>query len=138
MKKNNFPIFILISLFLITGCQDVKKGFSGKKIDQGEEFLVIKKNPLVVPPDFEKMPMPKDEIEISNSIKVESNQDNDLKKLFKTQDQNIDVSESRENTGNLEKKIIDKIKYGNRVTYPLAAIRAAIPTSSSRIPDAGM
>tara|TARA_Y100001935_G_C16894672_1_gene308781 strand:- start:152 stop:484 length:333 start_codon:yes stop_codon:yes gene_type:complete len=110
MKKNNFPIFILISLFLITGCQDVKKGFSGKKIDQGEEFLVIKKNPLVVPPDFEKMPMPKDEIEKSNSIKVESNQDNDLKKLFKTQDQNIDVSESRENTGNLEKKIIDKIK----------------------------
>ena len=110
MKKNNFPIFILIFLFLITGCQDVKKGFSGKKIDQGEEFLVIKKNPLVVPPDFEKMPMPKDEIEKSNSIKVESNQDNDLKKLFKTQDQNIDVSESRENTGNLEKKIIDKIK----------------------------
>ena len=110
MKKNNFPIFILISLFLITGCQDVKKGFSGKKIDQGEEFLVIKKNPLVVPPDFEKMPMPKDEIEKTNSIKVENNQDNDLKKLFKTQDQNIDVSESRENTGNLEKKIIDKIK----------------------------
>ena len=110
MKKNNFPIFILIFLFLITGCQDVKKGFSGKKIDQGEEFLVIKKNPLVVPPDFEKMPMPKDETEKSNSIKVENNQDNDLEKLFKTQDQNIDVSESRENTGNLEKKIIDKIK----------------------------
>ena len=110
MKKNNFPIFILIFLFLITGCQDVKKGFSGKKIDQGEEFLVIKKNPLVLPPDFEKMPMPKDETEKSNSIKVENNQDNDLEKLFKTQDQNIDVSESRENTGNLEKKIIDKIK----------------------------
>ena len=110
MKKNNYPIFLLIFLFLISGCQDVKKGFSGKKIDQGEEFLVIKKNPLVVPPDFEKMPIPKNEIEKSNSIKVENNQDSDFKKLLKTQDQNFDVPDSRENTGDLEKKIIDKIK----------------------------
>ena len=65
MKKNNYPIFLLIFLFLLPGCQDVKKGFSGKNIDQGEEFLVIKKNPLVVPPDFEKMPEPKNEIDKS-------------------------------------------------------------------------
>ena len=110
MKKNNYPIFLLIFLFLISGCQDVKKGFSGKNIDQGEEFLVIKKNPLVVPPDFEKMPIPKNEIEKSNSIKVENNQDSDFKKLLKTQDKNIDISDSIENTGNIEKKIIDKIK----------------------------
>ena len=110
MKKNNYPIFLLIFLFLLSGCQDVKKGFSGKKIDQGEEFLVIKKNPLVVPPDFEKMPIPKNEIEKSNSIKVENNQDSDFKKLLKTQDQNVDILDSRENTGDLEKKIIDKIK----------------------------
>ena len=110
MKKNNYPIYLLIFLFLISGCQDVKKGFSGKKIDQGEEFLVIKKNPLVVPPDFEKMPIPKNEIEKSNSIKVENNQDSDFKKLLKTQDQNVDIFDSRENIGDLEKKIIDKIK----------------------------
>ena len=84
--------------------------FLGKKIDQGEEFLVIKKNPLVVPPDFEKMPIPKNEIEKSNTVRVENNQDSDFKKLLKTQDQNVDVSESEENSGNLEKKIIDKIK----------------------------
>ena len=110
MKKNNYLIFSLIFLFLLSGCQDIKKGFSGKTIDQGEEFLVIKKNPLVVPPDFEKMPIPKNEIEKSNSIKVENNQDSDFKKLLKTQDQNVDVPDSRENTGDLEKKIIDKIK----------------------------
>ena len=110
MKKDNYSIFLLFFLLLFLGCQDVKKGFSGKKIDQGEEFLVIKKNPLVVPPDFEKMPIPKNEIEKSSSIKVENNQDSDFKKLLKTQDQNIDVSDSKENTGDLEKKIIDKIK----------------------------
>ena len=110
MKKYNYPIFLLFFLFLFSGCQDVKKGFSGKKIDQGEEFLVIKKNPLVVPPDFEKMPIPKNEIEKTSSIKVENNQDSEFKKLLKTQDQNVDVSNSKENTGDLEKKIIDKIK----------------------------
>ena len=110
MKKYNYPIFLLFFLLLFSGCQDVKKGFSEKKIDQGEEFLVIKKNPLVVPPDFEKMPVPKNEIEKSSSIKVENNQDSDFKKLLKTQDQNVDVSDSKENTGDLEKKIIDKIK----------------------------
>ena len=110
MKKNNYPIFLLFFLLLFSGCQDVKKGFTGNKIEQGEEFLVIKKNPLVVPPDFEKMPIPKNEIKVSNTIEVENNQNSDFKKLLKTQDQNIDVSDSRENTGDLEKKIINKIK----------------------------
>ena len=110
MKKNNYLIFLLFFLFLFSGCQDIKKGLSGKKIDQGEEFLVIKKNPLVVPPNFEKMPVPKNEIKEPNSIDVENNQDNDFKKLLKTQDQNVDLSDSRENSGDLEKKIIDKIK----------------------------
>ena len=110
MKKNNYPIFLLIFLFLLLGCKDVKKGFSGKKIDKGEEFLVIKKNPLVVPPNFEKMPIPKNKIEKFDSIEIENNQDSDFKKLFKTQDQNVDVSDLRKNAGDLEKKIIDKIK----------------------------
>jgi hypothetical protein len=56
------------------------------------------------------MPIPKNEIEKSNSIKVENDQDSDFKKLLKTQDQNIDVSDPRESAGDLEKKIIDKIK----------------------------
>ena len=110
MKKDNYPIFLLIFLFLFSGCQDVKKGFSGKKIDQGEEFLVIKKNPLVVPPDFEKMPLPKNEIDKTNSIKVENDQVSEFEKLLKIKDENINVSNSNENTGDLEKKIIDKIK----------------------------
>ena len=110
MKKNNYPIFLLIFLFLLPGCQDVKKGFSGKNIDQGEEFLVIKKNPLVVPPDFEKMPVPKNEIDKTNSIKVENDQASEFEKLLKNKDENINVTNSNENTGDLEKKIIDKIK----------------------------
>ena len=110
MKNNNYSIFLLIFLFLLSGCQDVKKGFSGKNIDQGEEFLVIKKNPLVVPPDFKKMPLPKNEIDKTNSIKSENNQVSEFEKLLKNKDENINTSNSIESTGDLEKKIIDKIK----------------------------
>ena len=110
MKKNNYPIFLLIFLFLLSGCQDVKKGISGKNIDQGEEFLVIKKNPLEVPPDFEIMPLPKNKTYNTDSIEVENDQNSEFEKLLKTQNENIDVSDSNDTTGDLEKKIIDKIK----------------------------
>ena len=110
MKKNNYPIFLLIFLFLLPGCQDVKKGFSGKNIDQGEEFLVIKKNPLVVPPDFEKMPLPKNEIDKTKSNNSENDKVSEFEKLLKNKNENINTSNSIESTGDLEKKIIDKIK----------------------------
>jgi len=110
MKKNNYPIFLLIFMFLASGCADVKKGFSGKSIDEGQEFLVIKKNPLVVPPDFEKMPLPKNEVDNTKSIKVENEQGNEFEKLLNNQKKNSNVQNSSVNTGDLEKKIIDKIK----------------------------
>ena len=110
MKKNINIIFLLIFFLLVTGCQDVKKGLSGKNIDQGEEFLVIKKNPLVVPPDFEKMPLPKNDNDKINSIKTENDQDSEFRKLLETKDKNTDASTLKENTGDLEKKILDKIK----------------------------
>mgnify|MGYP000589441084 CR=1 FL=1 len=96
MKKDKYTIFLLMSLLLFYGCQDAKKGFSGKNIDEGEEFLVIKKNPLVVPPDFEKMPLPKNDNDSMNSFKAENNQDNEFKKLLKTKDKNTSASISKE------------------------------------------
>ena len=40
----------------------------------------------------------------------ENNQESEFEKLLQTQDQNLDTLDSNENTGDLEKKIIDKIK----------------------------
>ena len=42
----------------LTSCQSVKEGLSGKKQNNSDEFLVQKKSPLVVPPDYEKLPVP--------------------------------------------------------------------------------
>ena len=54
-------------LFLFTGsCADsfssVKRGLTGTKKNSADEFLVEKKDPLILPPDFENLPIPDEEI----------------------------------------------------------------------------
>ena len=51
MKK--FIIFFFF--FILTSCQSVKDGFTLKKKNNSDEFLVEKKNPLVLPPDYGKI-----------------------------------------------------------------------------------
>jgi len=57
-------IFFILPIFFITSCADswdsVKRGLTGKKAKSGDEFLVQKKDPLVLPPDFENLPTPSD------------------------------------------------------------------------------
>ena len=55
MKK----FFLTILLFsLISSCGSVSEGFKLKKGNTGDEFLVEKKNPLVLPPEFSELPQP--------------------------------------------------------------------------------
>ena len=60
MIKNKFTILITILLsILLYACETAKDAFEGKKrSEQSDEFLVEKKNPLALPPDFEKLPVP--------------------------------------------------------------------------------
>ena len=52
-------IFILISSFLIFySCGTIKEGFTNQKKTSSDEFLVEKKSPLVMPPDYNKLPLP--------------------------------------------------------------------------------
>ena len=55
MRK--FVLVFLIFSFL-TGCGSVSEGFKLKKGNTGDEFLVEKKNPLVLPPNFNELPEP--------------------------------------------------------------------------------
>ena len=51
-------IFILITCSFLFSCQTVKDGLSGRKSENSDEFLVKKKNPLVLPPDYMELPEP--------------------------------------------------------------------------------
>lgn len=107
MNKKSFSFLIsIIILTILTGCQDVKKGLSGKKIDEGNEFLVIKKNPLVVPPNFNELPQPS-----NNNMENSSNKDNEneFKNIMKNNEDNISENETT-TSGNLEENILKQIK----------------------------
>ena len=52
--------FVLVFFIFLTGCQSIKDGLEGnKKTKSAEEFLIQKKNPLVLPPDYSKLPCQK-------------------------------------------------------------------------------
>ena len=62
MKK--YILIVLIFSFL-QSCSSISEGFKLKKGNTGDEFLVEKKNPLVLPPNFNELPEP-GKTEISN------------------------------------------------------------------------
>ena len=56
MKFKNIYLILIILIFL-SGCKSIKEGLEGsKKSKSAEEFLINKKNPLVLPPNFSKLP----------------------------------------------------------------------------------
>ena len=70
-------INILIIIFFVTSCQSLKtakKALTGEKEFSSDEFMVQKKNPLILPPDYENLPTPDEEAaakeEISNFEKT--------------------------------------------------------------------
>ena len=54
--------FFVIIFFLLSACADtldsVKRGLSGQKGASTDEFLVEKKDPLILPPGYDDLPQP--------------------------------------------------------------------------------
>ena len=78
IKKINIIIVIFLAFFLYS-CQGAKEAFESKKrSDQSDEFLVQKKNPLVLPPDFTDLPVPLEESSKVTEVQIEE----DIEKLL--------------------------------------------------------
>ena len=83
-----FKQSVVIIFFLLSACggtlDSVKRGLSGQKKVSTDEFLVEKKDPLVLPPGYHDLPVPgqtemdedPDEKSISSILKVENNNQN--------------------------------------------------------------
>ena len=68
MKQLNL-FLLIIFLFIFSSCGTIKEGFTNPKKKSTDEFLVEKKSPLIMPPEFNELPMP----DQSNDIKKEKN-----------------------------------------------------------------
>ena len=102
MHKN---FFLVISLLLLCSCQGVKDALSGKKYESSDEFLVIKKNPLILPPNFYDLPTPKD---ISDTTQIE-NIENEIEDLLSSIKDDGEVLESS-SSSDTESFVLEKIK----------------------------
>ncbi len=104
-KKLNILTIIIITIFLYS-CQSTKDVFQSKKrSDQSDEFLVQKKNPLVMPPDFEKLPTPGNQKFYQEEITDTS----EIKDLLKIKENNNQENNFDQPTG-IESTILKKIQ----------------------------
>ncbi len=101
MKKFNLLFILGIALIILSGCNTVKKGFKNPKKNSSDEFLVEKKSPLVMPPEFNELPIPNQNEDTSQK------QQNNIKNLISDNNGNTDQEASNKD---LEGSILSKIK----------------------------
>jgi len=106
MKKFKIVFFIIFFVSFFYSCTTLKKGFESQRKNSTDEFLVEKKQPLVMPPDFEKLPIPK-----TNQINSEQENTNQIEK-FIVKDNTLNTTSKSSDTSKqkTENFILDKIK----------------------------
>ena len=105
-------ILYTISIIFLHSCSGVKDVLEGKKrSENSDEFLVQKKNPLILPPNYGELPVPSTRLEQQEIINQEDSLD--VKKILEidTDDNQIDKKCTTDNTEKcLENSILEKIK----------------------------
>ena len=96
--KNFFICFLF--LILLTSCESAREGFTLKKKNNSDEFLVEKKNPLVMPPEYKDLPVPED---FQSKTKDEEEFEKIINNAKKTK-----TSKSIKKT-NIEQSVLEKI-----------------------------
>lgn len=98
--KINFLLIILI-IFFLQSCA----GMGGKRSSSSDEFLIEKKNPLVMPPDIDDLPEP------NQKGTLEENQINDDNFKETLSSKNSESAQSNlETSTTLKESIIKKIE----------------------------
>ena len=96
----NIFLILVVSSFLFS-CGGFKLK---KKATSGEEFLIEKKDPLILPPDFSKLPKPNEQPEVvDEEVNIISLFDGEQSSSEEDNNQNSSKS-------NIKKSISDKIQ----------------------------
>ena len=98
-----FKVFLLLFLcILISSCGTVKDAFTNQKKNSSDEFLVEKKSPLVMPPNYNELPVPNSKVQKNNS-------DSNIKDLIK-KGENQNKKNTEGTNQNFEDTLLKKIK----------------------------
>tara|TARA_B100000963_G_scaffold260984_1_gene229196 strand:- start:569 stop:880 length:312 start_codon:yes stop_codon:yes gene_type:complete len=102
MKKINIILIVFFYLTSCTGFKEAGKVLRNEKVSSTDEFLVKKRDPLILPPNYEDLPKP-------NSKKTEINKEkkNPLKKILNASN---DETSSKNSSSSTEKTILNRIR----------------------------
>ena len=102
MKKIKKIILYLSLISFLNSCQSLDtagKVFRNEKIRTTDEFLVKKREPLSLPPDYRNLPQP-------GSINSSKNKEKKINDILRMPEQQ---SSSKKTNSNIEQSIINKI-----------------------------
>ena len=101
--KTITSIFIFLILHSCSSLKDAGKVIRNEKITTTDEFLVKKKDPLILPPNYEKIPQP-------DTLKENKSKEKSVKSILKINTKN----QSLKKNSSTEKSIIEKIKMSGK------------------------
>jgi hypothetical protein len=100
-----FKILFLLNLILLFySCGTVKEGFINQKKNSNDEFLVEKKSPLVLPPDYDELPIP------NANENIADDENNKIEKLVKSNDNLEKDDNNTDAKKTFEESVLEKIK----------------------------
>ena len=97
-------LFLIHILLLFYSCGSVKEGFVNQKKNSNDEFFVEKKSPLVLPPDYNELPIPSENNNVTGEDK------NKIEKLVNDKDDSKKSDNSSDENKNFEDSLLEKIK----------------------------
>ena len=98
-KKIKFFTLGFLFLLILNSCS----GITSNKKENNDEFLVQKKSPLLMPPDYNELPIPQ-----SDKNNKDDKSDNSFKNLIEVE--NKETSVSKGTNKSFEEKILEQIK----------------------------
>jgi hypothetical protein len=107
MMKKNKIFLILVTFLALTACQSIKDGLSGTKSENSDEFLVEKKNPLVLPPKYLKLPKPQDAATKNKDASL-SKDNLDIQKMLGIEEETKNLPSTQ--NGDVEEFVLRNIK----------------------------
>ena len=101
MKKLNLLLILFLLLISCGSLSEAKKVIKNEKVITTDEFLVKKRNPLVIPPNFEEVPIP------GSEPKKIINEEEKIKRILNAP---INENNSTNKSSSVENSILKKIR----------------------------
>ena len=101
--KNKYTIYLIILFLFLAGCDNLKKGLGFEK-DAPDAFLIKKRDPINMPPNYDLLPPD------SKSKVIKKKNNNDLKNILSNSNTEEEIGSKDAKPSSIEEEVIKNIK----------------------------